>query len=225
MGEWDGFFGTLLSGLEDKDQTEATVRGVLLAETDKGVVPNIVAGVGITPDRSQPPIGSYCLWKVYQRFHDRNLLDWAYPRLKKWHEFWLHDRGDGQPKCDGNRDGLLKWGSDRMSTTTPAAGSHGSLQNAKSESGMDDGVMFDDAKMGPGTYTMDLDEVGLNALYTLDAECLAKIATLLGHDDDSRNFLAEYEHLKQLIREKLWNEQDGIYESRYWDGRPLDQYL
>ena len=61
--------------------------------------------------------------------------------------------------------------------------------------------------------------VGLNSLYTLDAECLAKIAAILGKEDDSRKFAAEYERMKQLVRDKLWNEKDGIYENRYWDGR------
>jgi hypothetical protein len=28
-----------------------------------------------------------------------------------------------------------------------------------------------------------------------------------------------YEHMKQLVRDKLWNEKDGIYENRFWDGR------
>jgi hypothetical protein len=66
---------------------------------------------------------------------------------------------------------------------------------------------------------MNLADVGLNSLYTLDAECLAKIATILGEEEDSRKFAAEYEHMKQLVREKLWNEKDGIYENRFWDGR------
>ena len=61
--------------------------------------------------------------------------------------------------------------------------------------------------------------MGLNSLYTLDAECLAKIAAILGKDEDSRKFAAEYEHMKQLVRQKLWNEKDGIYENRFWDGR------
>jgi hypothetical protein len=59
----------------------------------------------------------------------------------------------------------------------------------------------------------------LNSLYTLDAECLAKIAAILGKDEDGRKFAAEYEHMKQLVQEKLWNEKDGIYENRFWDGR------
>ncbi|MGA3325658.1 MAG: trehalase family glycosidase [Terriglobia bacterium] len=217
VGEWDCFFGALLTSLEDEPQTSAGIHAILSSQTDTGLVPNISAGNGITADRSQPPVGSYVVWKVYQRREDRDLLEWAYPRLKKWHEWWLGDRGDGQPWRDGNRDGLLEWGSDRGSTAS--VGGRGNLQDAKFESGMDDSPMYDDASYDPHTYTMNLADVGLNALYTLDAECLAKIAAILGKEDDSRKFAAEYEHMKQLVRDKLWNDKDGIYENRFWDGR------
>jgi hypothetical protein len=217
VGEWDCFFGALLTSLEDEAQTSAGIHAILSSQTENGVVPNMASGSGITPDRSQPPVGSYVVWKVYQRRLDRALLEWAYPRLKKWHEWWLSDRGDGQPWRDGNRDGLLEWGSDRGSATT--VGGRGNLQAAKWESGMDDSPMYDDATYDPHTYTMNLADVGLNSLYTLDAECLAKIAAILGREEDSRKFAAEHEHMAELVREKLWNEKDGIYENRFWDGR------
>ncbi|HXX24758.1 MAG TPA: trehalase family glycosidase [Terriglobia bacterium] len=217
VGEWDCFFGSLLTSLEDEAQTVAAIQAILLAQTDTGLVPNIAAASGITPDRSQPPVGSYITWKVYQRIQDRTLLEWAYPRLKKWHQWWLHDRGDGQPWRDGNHDGLLEWGSDRGAAAS--TGGRGFLQAAKWESGMDDSPMYDEASYDPRTYTMNLYDVGLNSLYTLDAECLQKIAAILGKDDDAKKFAGEYEHLKQLVREKLWNEPDGIYENRFWNGQ------
>jgi hypothetical protein len=217
VGEWDCFFGSLLTSLEDKPQTVAAVKAILLAQTDTGLVPNIAAGSGITPDRSQPPVGSYITWKVYQRIQDRELLAWAYPRLKKWHEWWFRDRGDGQPWRDGRRDGLLEWGSDRGSSAS--TGGRGFLQAAKWESGMDDSPMYDEATYDPRTYTMDLEDVGLNSLYALDAECLAKIAAILGWDDEAKKFAAEYEHMQQRIRERLWNDKDGIYENRFWNGQ------
>ena len=217
VGEWDCFFGALLTSLEDEAQTSAGIRAILSSQTDTGVVPNMASGNGISPDRSQPPVGSYVVWKVYQRREDRDLLEWAYPRLKKWHEWWTADRGDGQPWREGNRDGLLEWGSDRGSA--PSTGGRGNLQAAKWESGMDDSPQFDDATYDPHTYTLNLDDIGLNSLYTLDAECLAKIAAILGKEEDSRKFAAEYERMKQLVRDKLWNEKDGIYENRFWDGR------
>jgi hypothetical protein len=214
LGEWDGFFGSLLSSLEDKDQSLATIRALLLAQTESGFIPNGVTGGGITPDRSQPPVGAYSVWKVLQRYPDDEMLKWAYPRLKKWHEWWFKDRGDGQPWRDGNRDGLLEWGSNRGS-----GGGRGFLMQARWESGMDDNPMWDDAHYDSHTYTMDLDDVGLNSLYALDAESLAALAAQLGKEDDRKSFLADYEKMKRLVREKLWNEADGIYENRFWNGK------
>jgi hypothetical protein len=216
LGEWDGFFGSLLTSLEDKDQTFATIRAVLFAQTESGLVPNGIGGGGGTPDRSQPPVGSYAVWKVYQRYPDQGMLDWAYPRLKRWHEWWFHDRGDGQSWRDGNHDGLLEWGSDRGSRDS--SGGRGFRLQAGWESGMDDSPMYDNVHFSAQTHTMDLDDVGLNSLYALDAESLAALATILGKQDDAKIFQDEYEKMKQLIQEKLWNEADGIYENRSWSG-------
>jgi hypothetical protein len=217
VGEWDCFFGALLTSLEDTVQTEAGIKAILLAQTSTGLVPNMVSGAGTTPDRSEPPVGAYCVWKIYERLGDRSLLEWAYPRLKRWHERWSGNRGDGQPWRDGNRDGLLEWGSDRGSG--PSVGGRGFLQAAKWESGMDDSPMWDHTTYDPHTYTMDLDDVGLNSLYALDAECLSRIARVLGKVEDARQFSAEYARMKKLVQTKLWNPTDGIYENRYWNGR------
>lgn len=215
VGEWDCFFGALLTSVEGPAQTEAAIKAVLLAQTPTGLVPNMVSGSGTTPDRSEPPVGAYCVWKIYEHLRDRSLLEWAYPRLKKWHEWWFQNRGDGQPWRDGNRDGLLEWGSDRGSSV----GGRGFLQAAKWESGMDDSPMWDHTAYDPHTYTMDLDDVGLNSLYALSAESLAKIAVILDKKQDAQHFSVEYSRIKQLMQEKLWNPAAGIYENRYWDGR------
>jgi Trehalase len=217
VGEWDCFFGSLLTNVEAPTQTSASVRAILMAQSVNGVVPNVDAANGTSPDRSQPPVGSYIVWKNYQRNSDIELLRWAYPRLKKWHDWWFANRGDGQPRRDGNRNGLLEWGSDRGATFS--IGGRGFLQHAKWETGMDDSPMYDDVTYNPNTYTMELDDVGLNSLYALDSECMAKIAAILGYEDDSQRFAADYERIGKLVRQYLWNEQDGIFENRYWDGR------
>ena len=67
MGEWDCFFGALLTSLEDSAQSAAGIKATLLAQVDTGLVPNAAAASGITAGRSQPPVGSYLVWKVYQR--------------------------------------------------------------------------------------------------------------------------------------------------------------
>lgn len=217
VGEWDCFFGALLTSLESKRETDSGVKAILMAQTPTGLVPNMVSENGKTPDRSEPPVGAYSIWKIYQRFHNRKLLEWAYPRLKTWHEWWFANRGDGQPWRDGNHDGLLEWGSDRGSS--PSVGGRGYLQAAKWESGMDDSPMWDHVTYNTRTYTLNMDDVGLNSLFALGAESLARMALALGKDQDARHFSDEYNRTKKLMQEKLWNPAAGIYENRYWDGR------
>jgi hypothetical protein len=215
--EWDNFFNALLTSLEDRTQTYAGIKADLLGQTASGLVPNCVSASATTPDRSQPPVGAYCVWKIHQKYLDREMLEWAYQRLKKWHEWWRKDRGDGQPWRDGNRDGLLEWGSDRGSGESLA---HRGISKApKWESGMDDSPMYDDAEYDEHTYTMKINDIGLNSLYALDAECLSKIAASLGKEEDSRKFDMEYDEMKQRISTKLWNEDDGIFENRLWNGK------
>ena len=84
---------------------------------------------------------------------------------------------------------------------------------------MDDSPMYDDIGYDERTYTMKMNDVGLNSLYALDAECLSKMATILGKDEESRQFANDYEQMKQLINTKLWNEKDGIYENRSLEWR------
>ena len=62
--------------------------------------------------RSLPPVGALTAWKVYLATRDLQFLANVYPRLKRWHEWWLNDRGDGQAWRDGNGDGLIEWGDD-----------------------------------------------------------------------------------------------------------------
>jgi putative isomerase len=125
------FFGSLLTNVEDGTQASASVPAILLAQSPNGVVPNVDVASGTSPDRSQPPVGSYIVWKNYERNPDPELLKWTYPRLKEWHESWFRNHGDGQSWRDGHGNGLLEWGSDRGSTLS--VGGRGFLQQAKWE--------------------------------------------------------------------------------------------
>jgi glycogen debranching enzyme len=66
---------------------------------------------------------------------------------------------------------------------------------------------------------MNADAVDLNAMWVMDAECLAKMADLLGLPGDSRRLRAEIERTNKLINAILWNEDLGIYCHRLWDDR------
>ncbi len=214
--DWDTFFCAVMAGLEDPHLAEANVRAILQEVSANGFVPNFGCEFGASEDRSQPPVGAYCTLKLYQSAglahpeQARALLAETYPAFQRWHAWWL-------PHRDGNGDGLLEWGSDPLPGLKEWLCDN--MQAAMYESGLDNSPMYDDVAFNPQTHTMELADVGLNALYALDAWALNQIATLLGRDDEARAYADEYAALAQRINEQMWDEAAGIYKNRHWDGR------
>lgn len=201
---WDSFFTALLASLDDPATARNTVRAVLDCATPQGFVPNFghwdFKGQPASWDRSQPPVGALCVWKMNQRWPDKAFLGEVYPKLVKWHEWWPKER-------DGLHDGLLEWGGD-------------GLQGALWETGWDDTPHFQGAKMAG--KTMNAYAVDLNSLWSMDAEYLALIADAIGKKEDAATFREEHQQMNRRINETLWNDKLGIYCSRLWgeNGKP-----
>lgn len=215
--DWDTFFCAVMAQLEDPNLAEANALAILQEVTPAGFVPNFGCEFGPSADRSQPPVGAYCALKLHRAGalstaqRSSSLLERAFPALARWHAWWM-------PHRDGNHDGLLEWGSD----PTPGYHKewlHNNMQAAMYESGLDNSPMYDETVFNPDTHTMELADVGLNALYALDAWALSEIARELGQPTLSRNYAAEYAEMAERINRELWSEEAGIYLNRHWDGR------
>jgi glycogen debranching enzyme len=218
---WDSFFNGLMASLDNPESAKETVRGILSGQSADGLVPNFTHwgsdGGGTSTDRSQPPVGSMCIWKMHLRHPDLDFLREVYPKLALWHGWWIKARN---PK----NDGLLCWGTnlDRMD------GPLGTLQGALWETGWDDTPHFRDV---PGVkmvgHTMNVYAVDLNALWAMDAHYLALMADALGNKDDAEKFRQDEKEMNERINNKLWNEDLGIYCSRFWDNddRTPGQFL
>lgn len=203
---WDYFFDSLLSSLEDPTNARNTVRAVLSFQTPDGRVPSFShwSAEGDTYDtlhRSMPPVGALAVWKMHERHPDAAFLEEVYPRLVQWHEWWMKAR-------DGNHNGLLEWGSEQHF-----------WQGAQYETGWDDNVAFQNTMLVGNT--MNADAVDLSSLWSIDADFLARIAKALGKADDERRFISEREAMNKRINDRLWNEDMGIYCSRFWELPPI----
>lgn len=214
---WDTFLASLLAARRSKSLAYDNVRALLGEVTDRGLFPNLGAGAGSSRDRSNPPVGAYCVWKHYEAFGDRDFLEEVYPALKRWHDWWFTAR-------DGNGDGLLEWGSDDIENLGPAWWKPHCAQAAKWESGMDNSPMYDEVPFNDAANTLELADVALNSLYTQDCASLADIAEVLGHTDDANTLRAEYETMKAAINDSLWDEDNGIYDNRLWSGAFVGRY-
>jgi len=220
--EWDAFFNALLVSTESTKHAKDMLRAVLETQYPNGNIPNWRGRFGGTPDRSQPPIGSYVVLKCFQRDGDLAFLRYAYPYLRRWHAFWKSPGSGGRPRRDGNEDGLLEWGSDPdlVADDPPSWEEDASGETRASwESGQDDLPNWDQATYDPTTGTLTMNCVDLNALYTLDSWCLAQIARILRNEQEYSAYMAEYQRMKALVNLYLWDETEGFYLDRHWDGR------
>jgi len=201
---WDTSFNGLLASIENPEQARETIRILLSFQRPDGMMPQYGGWRHEGPlpyiniAFSNPPVTSLCVWKMHERWPDRNFLAEVYPMLLKWHDWW--------PKhSDGNGNGLLEWGA------------LGSFEDARLACGWDDTPAFDGAtKVGT---QMNADAVDLNSLWSMDAEYLARMADELGKHEDATRLRAEHVAMNQRINDLLWNEELGVYCSRLW-GEP-----
>jgi glycogen debranching enzyme len=218
---WDGFLNAVELGIESADLARETLLAVLETQYHNGNIPNWRGRFAGTPDRSQPPVGSFAVLKYYLRTGDRELLERAFPYLERWSAWWRAPKADGLRR-DGNGNGLFEWGCDvDLLSESPASWENEAShhQMAAWESGQDDLPNWDMASWVDRTGTFDLDCVDLNSLMALDHECLAEIAGLVGLSDIAGEYHALYRELVAKINECLWDEDQGMYVDRSWDGR------
>ena len=216
---WDTFFVGAMTALESPELARLNFEAVTRAIDEIGHVPNYFMAHGaVSLDRSMPPLGAYMIWKTQALRPDRGWLEGMYDRLVRWHGYWMTNR-------DGNGDGLLEWGTNaephyefpQLLPYNP------SLQNtakcAMYESGLDNSPMYDDVPFNHQANTLELADVALNSYYAMDCEGLAWIAEWLGKPEDAARFRREHAEMKERINAQLWDDANGIYANRHWDGR------
>jgi hypothetical protein len=217
-----GFLAALGLALESQKLAVDAVHAILETQYPDGNIPNWRGASGGSADRSQPPLGSYVVLKLFERVGDLDLLRQAYPYLQRWHEFWTAPGTSGQPRRDGNGDGLLEWGADPWPAGRPVPSWEKNAtgrMRAAAESSQDDLPSWDDAPFDAATGTMAMNCVDLNSLYALDSWCLAEIASVLGRPAEVELYRGQYERTKALVNARLWDEKSGLYCDRHWDGR------
>ncbi|MEU9449739.1 trehalase family glycosidase [Streptomyces sp. NPDC048277] len=197
---WDTFFTGLAASAVDRDYARGIFQQILPYADESGMIPNRVSDDrGRTDDRSQPPVGALTVYQAYlagglsHATRDTALLDDTYPALLAWHDWW--------PRARRGPYGLLAWGSDPI----PGDSASATLDRAKRESGLDDSPMYDEARYDPVTHTMDLADVGLNALHIADAEALAEIAGILGEQTTADRLSAEAATARAVADRLLWD--------------------
>lgn len=211
--EWDTFFSALMGASYSKSFAVNQIKAIFQEITSDGMIPNFGSQRGGSPDRSQPPVGSYCMLKLYRQFHDITLLEEFYDSLCQWNAWWFKNR-------DGNKDGLLEWGSN----PNLDGRAHGFFDDGNTmlcamyESGLDNSPMYDNVTYNTDTHTMEMADVGLNALYALDCKSLASISNILNQPKKEAYYTGEYKRIKELMNQTMYDSDVGMYCNLHWNG-------
>ena len=127
---------------------------------------------------SKPPLVSWAVDEIFTHANDTVFISEMYPQLMAYYKWWYNKR-------DHNRNGMCEYGS-----------TDGTLEAAAWESGMDNAIRFDDAKMlknngAEDAWSMDQESVDLNAYLALECKLLKKFASILGVTFDGPDYSSQ----------------------------------
>lgn len=209
---WDNYFAGFMAALGDKFLAYSNLIAITLSRTEAGFVPNFVHGTGLkSEDRSQPPVGSAMLLETYRIYREKWIVEFLYPLLLKWNE-WFADHRSGE-------SGALCWGSDPIEPQYGNRWEYDGVNDrfgAALESGLDNSPMYDGVPFDGETHRLRLYDVGLTGLYILDTRSLLQLAQLLDRKEDIAPLKARLARAEEGL-EALWDEEAGFYCNRRTD--------
>ena len=199
---WDTYFVSYMASMKSKELAYANAIEITKSITPGGFIPNWAGSYKKASfDRSQPPVGSMVFKELYRKFQDKWLLQYVFDDLMKWNRWWEKNR---------DNEGLLCWGSNKVLPPYQGDAASHNWQGAAYESGLDNSPMYDDVPFNKSTNLLELADVGLMSLYTMDCNALAEIAKVLNKTKELKELRArENKYRKNMSR--LWNDKAGIY--------------
>lgn len=138
---------------------------------------------------SKPPLAAWSVMEVFRQTGDTAFIREMYPKLLKYYRWWYRYRDH-----DGN--GMCEFGA-----------TDGTEEAAKWESGMDNAVRFDEAKMvenGEGAWSFNQESVDLNAYLGYEYELLHQMAEMIGEQMDEPDY-------REKIRDYFFDPEKGYF--------------
>jgi len=201
--DWDTYFAAYMYSFDNKDLAYANVIAISKDISKNGFIPNFASALGTSEDRSEPPVGSYIVWKIYEKCKEKWFLSEVFNELLTWNRWWNNNR---------QVDGYLCWGSDPYKSDMPEwlTKEVGKIQAAKWESGLDNSPMYDNARFDTSKHRLMLADVGLISMYIWDCRNLSKIAGVLGKQKIKTELNNRAEKYSAKLR-TLYDKKLGIY--------------
>lgn len=202
--DWDTYFTAAMYALDNKYHAFSNAIAITDEITPQGFIPNFSGTLANQKsfDRSQPPVGSFIVKMIYDKYPEKWFLDEVYENLLSWNRWWPRER---------DNMAYLSWGSDPVENyQLPKGRKSNTKQGAKFESGLDNSPLFEEAEYNPEKNMLELASVGLMGLYIADCKALAEIADVLDKPEDAIELRERAEKYSTSLS-KLWDEESGIY--------------
>lgn len=195
---WDSWKIASGNALYNPEMAKDEMRTLFDYQAENGMVPDFIS---YNKKRnnwrdSKPPVATWGAMNVYKATGDRAFLEEMFDKLYKFHQWWYTDR-------DHDHNGICEYGS-----------TDGTLIAAAWESGMDNGVRFDDAVMlknGENAWSMNQENICLNSFLYAEKNILAEMATILGKKELADQLIADAQKIKEHIQTKMFDKETGFF--------------
>ena len=200
---WDSWKHASASALYNPELAKNEVRSLFAYQDEEtGMIPDYVSRrkERINWRDSKPPLSTWAVRNIYHATGDKEFVKEMYDKLLKYHNWWYTHRDH-----DGN--GICEYGS-----------TDGTLIAAAWESGMDNGVRFDDAVMLKNepdySWSMDQENICLNSFLYAEKLYLIELGNEIGRNEQADKLQKEADFIKTYIQKNMYDEETGFFYDR-----------
>lgn len=204
---WDSWKHASATALFNPELAKNEIRCLFDYQAENGMIPDYVSRFKerINWRDTKPPLAAWAVVNVYENTGDKAFVEEMFDKLYKYHQWWYTDR-------DHDKNGVCEYGS-----------TDGTLIAAAWESGMDNGVRFDEAEMlknePENAWSMNQENICLNSFLYAEKGYLAKMAQMLGKNELADKLTQEAKALKEHIQTKMFDPETGFfYDTRIGTG-------
>jgi len=195
---WDSWKHASALAYFEPELAKNQMRAMFDFQNSKGMIPDCVF-IDSTQNNwldTKPPLAAWAVWNIYEATKDKAFLREFYPKLVKYHKWWYLER-------DHDKNGLCEYGATKDT-----------LEAALWESGMDNAIRFDGAKMlknNNEAFSLNQESVDLNSYLCAEKVYLAKMAEVLGFNDEANAYMTDSGLLKGKIQDNFFDKKSGYF--------------
>lgn len=205
---WDSWKIAVAVSYFDTDLAKDIVRSMYDYMDEYGMVADCIYSFSDENNwrDTKPPLSAWAVLRIYEESGDKAFVEEMLPQIIKYHNWWYSHR-------DYNKNILCEYGS-----------TDGTLIAAKWESGMDNAVRFDEARLiqsGEESWSFDLESVDLNNYLFAEKKFMAELASIIGNSDLHSRFKGEARLLRRIINKLFFDEEIGYFYDKSTENNTL----